>query len=216
MKKTALLLATFCLIASAATAQPSQLAKGNILTGVSSTLALGGSESSDLMAFGFTTVKYKYGSDPAEASYKLTSYNILPRGGYFIIDNLAAGLEVIISGYTEKDVEDDDKWKESTMGVGPFVRYYYPLEKFYPFAEAEFLFGSCKESYYSDDDVEKYPFIHFGVYLGASMPLGDKVTFDASIGYIRTQYTWDYEEMDTDAKEMYSGIGIRFGFSIYL
>ena len=213
MKKTALLLATFCLIASAATAQPSQLAKGNILAGVSSTLALGGSESSDLMAFGFTTVKYKYGSDPAEASYKLTSYNILPRGGYFIIDNLAAGLEVIISGYTEKDVDDDDVYKESTLGVGPFVRYYYPLEKFYPFAEAEFLFGSCKEGW---GDGEKYPFIHFGIYLGASMPLGDIVTFDASLGYIRTQYTWTYEETSMDAKEIYSGIGIRFGFSIYL
>lgn len=214
MKKTALFLAALCLIVTAATAQPPQLAKGNILAGVSSTLALGGSESSDLMCFGFTTVKYKYGSDPAEAEYKYTTYNLLPKGGYFIIDNLVAGLEVIISGYTEKDVEDDDTWKESTMGVGPFVRYYYPLEKFYPFAEAEFLFGSCKETWY--DDVEKYPFIHFGVYLGASMPLGDMVTFDAALGYIRTQYTWEDVEDGGDFKEIYGGIGIKFGFSIFL
>jgi len=214
MKKTALFLAAFCLIVSAATAQPPQLAKGKILAGVSSTLAFGGSESSDLMGFGFTTVKYKYGSDPAEASYKLTSYNILPRGGYFIIDNLAAGLEVIISGNTEKDVDDSDTYKESTMGVGPFVRYYYPLEKFYPFAEAEFLFGSCKDGYGGDDN--KYPFIHFGIYLGGSMPLGDMVTFDASVGYIHTQYTWEDVEVSDNVKEIYSGIGIKFGFSIFL
>jgi len=214
MKKTALFLAAFCLIVSAATAQPPQLAKGKILAGVSSTLALSGSESSDLMGFGFTTVKYKYGSDPAEASYKLTSYNILPRGGYFIIDNLAAGLEVIISGNTEKDVDDSDTYKESTMGVGPFVRYYYPLEKFYPFAEAEFLFGSCKDGY--EGSVDKYPFIHFGIYLGGSMPLGDMVTFDASVGYIHTQYTWEDVEVSDNVKEIYSGIGIKFGFSIFL
>ncbi|MRR19085.1 hypothetical protein EG827_02735 [bacterium] len=214
MKKLTLLIAALCFIASTATAQPSQLAKGNFLAGISSTLALGGSESSDLMAFGFTTVKYKYGSDPAEAEYKLTCFNILPRGGYFIIDNLAAGLEVIISGYTEKDVDDDDTYKESTMGVGPFVRYYYPLEKFYPFAEAEFLFGSCKEGWYNED--EKYPFISFGIYLGAAMPLGDMVTFDAAVGYMSTQYKWDEVEGGGDIKEIYGGIGIKFGFSIYL
>ncbi|MDZ7635735.1 MAG: hypothetical protein U5L72_15390 [Bacteroidales bacterium] len=214
MKKTLLSIAVFCFLALTATAQAPQLAKGNYLAGVSSTLALGGSESSDFMSLGFMTTKYKYGSDPAETEYKYTVYNLLPKGGYFIIDNLVAGLEIVISGYTEKDVEEDDTFKESTIGIGPFVRYYYPLEKFYPFAEAEFLFGSCKETWYGDDD--KYPFINFGIFVGAAMPLGDKVTFDAAIGYARTQYTWDDVEGGGSDKEIYCGIGIRFGFSIYL
>ncbi|MCK7535933.1 MAG: hypothetical protein MZV63_35580 [Marinilabiliales bacterium] len=62
-------------------------------------------------------------------------------------------MKLLITGYTEKDVEDDDTWKESTIGIGPFVRYYYPLEKIYPFAEAEtILLGSCKETWYDGDD----------------------------------------------------------------
>ena len=49
------------------------------------------------------------------------------------------------------------------------------------------------------------------------MPLGDKVTFDAAVGYARTQYTWEgVEGGGEDNKEIYSGIGIRFGFSVYL
>ena len=214
MKKFTLSLAVLCFIASTAIAQTTQLEKGSILAGVSSTLTLGGSESSDLMGFGFMTTKYKYGSDPAEAEYKTTVYNFLPKGGYFIIDNLVAGLEIILSGYTETDVDDDETYRESTMGIGPFVRYYYPLEKFYPFAEAEFLVGSCKESWYEDE--EKYPFYNFGIFVGAAMPLGDKVTFDAAIGYARTQYKWEGMEGGEDNTEIYSGIGIRFGFSIYL
>ncbi len=90
--------------------------------------------------------KDKYGSE-TEADYTTTTWNILPKAGYFIIDNLVAGLEVVVSGYVEKDVDDDDTWKESLMGAGPFVRYYYPLDKFAPFAEAEALFGRYKDKW---------------------------------------------------------------------
>lgn len=213
MKKILLLFASICIVVSGLEAQ-TQLEKGKILAGVTSTLAMGGSEGSELFGIGFATTKYKYGSDDPESRYKSFTYNILPKGGYFIIDNLAAGLEIALSGYRETDVEDDDVYKMSTLGIGPFVRYYYPLESIYPFAEAEVLFGSHKDTW--GDEVEKYPMFIFGLSLGAAVPIGEMVTFDGSIGYSHATWSWEDVEDGGTTKEICSGIAIRIGFSIYL
>jgi hypothetical protein len=211
MKKTSLFIAALCIIAVSVSAQP-QLKKGTLLTGVSSTMKLGGSEGSELLGLGFSTTSYKTGSDPAEAAYKYFNYNILPQAGYFFMDNLAAGLEIVISGYSEKDVEDNDKWNESTFGIGPFVRYYYPLEKLYPYAEAEILFGSYSDSWYED----KAGMMLFGLSVGAAIPLGEMVTFDVLAGYSRASYNYK-EQLEMDAyKEICGGFGIKLGFCIYL
>lgn len=215
MKKITLLIAVFCLIAGSAIAQPAQLAKGNIMVGLTSTMAFGGSEGSEFMGLGFVTEKWQQGSGQPEAEYKLTTYNFLPKGGYFIIDNLVAGLEVVVSGYKEKAVDDGDTYTELTLGIGPFVRYYYPLEKFYPFAEAEAIFGSYKETWQGEDD-DKEGFTMFGLSLGAAFPLADKITFDVAAGYLRTAYKWAGVEGGEDGKYIYGGLGVRMGFSIYL
>ncbi|MCU0457847.1 MAG: hypothetical protein MUE37_01990 [Bacteroidales bacterium] len=213
MKKILLLFASICIVVSGLQAQ-TQLEKGKILAGVTSTLAMGGSEGSELFGLGFGSTKYKHGSEAPETHYKSFTYNILPKGGYFVMDNLVAGLEIALSGHRERDVEDDDVYKMSDLGFGPFVRYYYPLEKIYPFAEAELLFGSHRDTW--GDEVEKYPMLIIGFSLGAALPLGEMVTVDGSIGYTRAQWTWEDVEEGGSNKEICSGLGIRIGFSIYL
>jgi hypothetical protein len=178
MKKISLLFAVLCLVASDAAAQ---LEKGNIMLGATSTIAMGGGWGSELMSLNFSKIKYKQGSTTEDA-YKTTSYNFLPKRGYFIMDNLVAGLEVVVSGYIEKDVDDDDTWKQSLLAVGPFVRYYYPLDKIYPFAEIEALFGSDKDIWLGDE--EKSSIFLFSGSLGVAVPLGEKVIFDAQAGTI--------------------------------
>lgn len=220
MKKMLLLFTVFCLIASTATAQAPQLGKGNFMLGVTSTLSVGGSRDSQVFGLAFGTEKWEYGSDYPTSEYKFTAYNFLPKAGYFIIDNLVAGLEIVLTGYSEEDLSDGDKSKESTMGIGPFVRYYYPLGKFYPFAEVEALFGTCKEEYdYGQADADEYKdaLTMFGIYLGAALPLGDKITIDASAGYNRAAYKWDYEEEEGGSgTDVIAGFGLKIGFSIYL
>ena len=216
MKKTLLSIAALCLIVSGTTGQTTPLEKGKLMGGISSTIAFGGAYGSELMSLGFATTSYKH-DGTTEASYKTTVYNFLPKAGYFVIDNLAAGLEILISGYSEKDVDDGDTWKESTVGIGPFVRYYYPLEKIYPFAEAKTIFGSCKETEW-DGDEEKSGLFMFGIYLGAAIPIVEHVTIDFSAGYSRASYKYTYEGEggDEDVSEIHGGFGIGFGISIYL
>ena len=210
-----ILLTVAVLLASLATitAQP-QLEQGNLMLGTTSTVALSGSISSELMSLGFIKIRYRYDSDPAEDAFKLTSYNFLPKAGYFVIDNLSAGLQIVASGYTETDLEYDETYKQRTIGIGPFVRYYYPLDKFYPFAEAELLFGTVRESWYSDD--EKTPFGMVGLMVGAALPLGDNVTFDAAAGYLRSSMKNTNPETDEKVLFITSGFSLRMGFTIYL
>lgn len=210
-----ILLTVAVLLASLATitAQP-QLEQGNLMLGTTSTVALSGSISSKLMSLGFIKIRYRYDSDPAEDAFKLTSYNFLPKAGYFVIDNLSAGLQIVASGYTETDLEYDETYKQRTIGIGPFVRYYYPLDKFYPFAEAELLFGTVRESWYSDD--EKTPFGMVGLMVGAALPLGDNVTFDAAAGYLRSSMKNTNPETDEKVLFITSGFCLRMGFTIYL
>ncbi len=213
MKEILLTVAVLLVSIATITAQP-QLEKGRILLGATSTVALSGSVSSEFLSLGFIKATYKYGSEPAEDAFKRTSYNILPKAGYFVIENLAAGLQAVVSGYTEKDLEYDDTYKQNTIGIGPFVRYYYPLDKFYPFAEAEMLFGTEKEPWYGDD--EKTPFIMFGISVGAALPLGDNVTFDAAAGYLRSSLKNTDAETEDEVHFITSGFCLRMGFTIYL
>lgn len=212
MKKTVLLFAAACLVATVAIGQPVQLQKGKIMAGVTSTISLCGSWGSELMSINFSSVKHKYGSDPAEVDYKKTAYNILPKGGYFIMDNLVAGLEIVLSGEKEKDTDDGDVYKESMLGAGPFVRYYYPLEKFYPFAEAEAVFGTYKTDWGGDGYNEGMSMVGIGI--GAAYPLGEKVTFDAVVGWSRT--CWKYDGEVGVEREIHGGFGLKMGFSVYL
>jgi len=214
MKKPALLITALFVAALSLGAQP-QLKKGNLLLSVTSTISMDGAWGSELMSLGFSNTKYKYGSDPAEDAYKCTHYNLLPRAGYFVMDNLAVGLEAVISGYKEKSANDYDNWSESMFGAGPFARYYYPRDKYYPYGEIETLFGSEKSGY--NDNDYKSGFFLFGIYLGAAVPLGEKVTFDTQIGYTRMTYSHKgtgVEDMDT--KEITGGVVLKMGFSVYL
>ncbi|MBE0679364.1 MAG: hypothetical protein IH592_11430 [Bacteroidales bacterium] len=214
MKKLILLFAAVCLVASAAIAQPVQLQKGKILTGVTSTMSMCGSWDSQIFGVGITKTKYKYGST-TEAAYTSIIFNLLPKAGYFFMDNLAGGLELALSGALDKDIDDGDKDRESMFAIGPFVRYYYPLDKFYPFAEAEAMFGSWAEGE-PGDPYSKEGFFMFGIYVGAAYPMGDKVTFDAMLGYSRASWSWEAFEGEGTEKEMEGGLAIKAGFTIYL
>ncbi len=209
MKRTALLL-VLCLAISSVNAQ---MGKGRIIAGVSSTFHLSdfASTGSDLAGFGFLTSKAT-----GEDRYKSTFLNLLPRAGYFVIDNLAVGLDIVLSTSSEKNNETDYKYKGSMISAGPFARYYYPLEKFYPFAELNTSFGSHKDTfnYGSGDSEEKYGLFTIGGGIGAACPLGERVTFDTMLGY--TSMTFKEKGLSGEPyKVTDGGIMLKMGFIVF-
>lgn len=214
MKKAILLFAAIAFVAASVIAQPVQLEKGKIMTGVTSTISMCQPWGSELFGLGFTKTKYKYGTSTYDDHTSVT-FNILPKAGYFFMDNLAGGIAVVLTGSMEKDLDDGDKYRESLIAAGPFVRYYYPLDKFYPFAEAEMMLGSWAEGEPGDMHHKEKMFM-FGIYVGAALPLGEKVTLDGMMGYSRTAWAWDAYEGEGTDKQISGGLGIRVGFTIYL
>jgi hypothetical protein len=207
-------------VAYSAMAQPPQLEKGNIFLGVTSTASMGGSWGSDLMSIGMMHSKYTSGSDSYN-EHKVRSFSLIPKGGYFITDNLSAGLEILFVRSSNQYIDSEGKWTQTTFAAGPWVRYYYPLEKVYPFAELEVTAGTCAEKYPSsggDPDVFRYSVFNTGLSLGVAVPLADMVTLDILAGYSRSvnRHKDDNEGEDYDSREIYAGPVIRVGFTIFL
>lgn len=118
-------------------------------------------------------------------------------------------------------VDSQGKITETSFAAGPWVRYYYPLEKVYPFAELEVMAGTCVEKYPTsgnEPDVYRYSLFSPGFSLGVAVPLGDMVTFDIQAGYMWSVWgsTEWYEGEETDLREIYSGPAIMVGFSVFL
>ena len=205
MKKFCLLItAIFLLSFNAAQAQ---LEKGKIMTGVASTISIGGAWGSEMMSLGFLS---------SEGDYKETIVNLLPRGGYFIMDNLVVGLDVVTSLYTEKSSSTDDKWTQNMFGGGPFTRYYYPLETIYPFGELSVVFGQEVDKYKSASYENEDKMNVFMAVLGAGVakPIAERATLDIMAGY--SHVIWTHVDAVENGKETCSGLIIKAGFTVYL
>jgi hypothetical protein len=207
MKKLCLLIPVFCLLLF----QPvnAQFEKGRIMGSITSTVGLG-DFGTDLMNLGFTTEKIKYSNGDVNQTYKTIGFNLLPKAGLFIIDNLAIGADLLVNFISKKSTDGNYKDTESMVAVGPFVRYYLPLGKIYPFAEANVDFGFWKEKWSNgSNSEEKQALLIYGFGIGAAKCLGENVMIDALVGY--SAQTWKDE---TDDKYIYGTIGLRVGFTL--
>lgn len=87
--------------------------------------------------------KQKIGSTVAsgtENSY--LNFNYQPKVGYFVINNLVAGLFVDLRYYSDKYKNDSYFYKSTTFIIGPFVKYYLPVTgALKPYAEGQIGFG---------------------------------------------------------------------------
>jgi opacity protein-like surface antigen len=202
-----------------------QTEKGKVLLGISSRyslLPLGeGLSYPDMMTLGFSTIKYKSdaaGEEESEST-KFTCFNFTPKAGYFVIDNLALGLDVNIGLSSMKESYDTHDYKSSgsMLSAGPFVRYYFPVEKILPYIEAGASLGSAKSTYESDNDNDEYKSSvnSFMGGAGIAILLGDKVTLDFMAGYISMTMK-DKEDNPDNERTVFGTLGFKFGVVVFL
>lgn len=216
MKRIALLMIALGVLNLSRTEAQTQ--QGKIMVGVSSALSLTGT-GSNLMSFGYSTTKYKsnasgYTSPPSD---KVTSFNLLPRIGYFALENLAIGLDVnfIYSKSEYAGYYSNNQTVTSTLfGAGPFVRYYIPVGKVLPFLEGDGVFGGVS-SKMNNNSANKSSFLALSGGVGIAASLGDKVTFDAMVGYNSLVVKATQNNPDNE-REVTGTIGLKLGFTVYL
>ena len=218
MRKLAL--TTFFLFAISLGLLNAQTTKGSILLGASSTLNLANGETdTDIMGIGFSTVKYKsdaQGYNEPDPD-KINSFNLSPKVGYFIIDNLALGLDFSYALSKRTNGATEVKNTAQLFSVGPFIRYYYPTPRVLPFAELYGAFGTLKNTFESNvgDNVTKSGVTTLGVGAGIAVPLSEKFTFDVSLGY-RSTIVKLKEDNPNDNRTVTGTFGLKLGVAFFI
>lgn len=187
-----------------------QTSKGNVMLGLSPVISLTG-YGSDMASLGFSSIKYKSDEGDSDGD-KMTNFGLIPEVGYFVIDDLAVGLDINVS-YTSSKSEEGDKSSTSYMAAGPFVRYYFPMTKVSPFIELNSSFGKHVDKY--EDEDFKTNITSLGGVVGLAFPLGEKVTFDFAAGY-NSLMLKEPEDNEANAKTIIGTIGFRFGVVVFL
>ena len=191
-----------------------QINKGRMLIGISTSFTYV-NFGSDLMSLGFTSIKQKSDApgyvepDPS----KMTTINLLPKFGDFVINNLAVGLDACIASSVQKS--DQSKYSTTYFGLGPFVRYYIKGNKIMPFFEVSSLFGSITDKTTSQyyDSTDKIRMMSIGGGVGIAVKLADKVTFDILAGY--NSMSGKLKENNPNNERTVQGtIGCKLGFVI--
>jgi hypothetical protein len=167
------------------------------------------------MNIGFGTQTYKSDDGEDSSPTKLLNFNLMPRVGYFFANNLLLGIDLTIASV--RQTEDVYKYTISTLGAGPFVRYYIPLEKVMPFFELDGSFGRVKYKYTMDqnEDESKSSLNSIGGGVGVAFPLGRIVTFDMLVGYSHMVLK-DKEDNDNNYRDIANSAGVKVGFTILL
>ncbi|MBW6492593.1 MAG: porin family protein [Lentimicrobium sp.] len=202
-----------------------QTEQGKVFLGISSRFSLlpleEGLSYPDMMTLGFSTIKFKSDASGEEESeaMKFNCFNFTPKAGYFIIDNLALGLDINLGLSSMKETYDEDDYKSTgtMLSVGPFLRNYFPLEKALPYIEAGASLGALKSGYEYDSESEEYKSNLNSVMggIGIAAPLGDKVAVDFLVGYFSTTVK-DKEDNPDNERTVIGTLGLKFGVVVFL
>jgi len=196
-----------------------QTNQGRILIGASSAVSLTGMPSG-LGGISYSSIQQKSDKEGFQEPDTETwlSFNLMPKVGYFIIDNLVAGLDFNFA-LDSKEYSGTTR-SQSAFAVGPFVRYYIPTPKVKPFFELNSSFGAIydKTEYdndFRDDSESENGLMSIGGGAGIAVPLGKRVMFDALAGY--TSLTTEALENNEDNRRVvFNTYGIELGFTIML
>ncbi len=193
-----------------------QMEKGRIMTGMASSLNRENFDS-DFANLSFSGSKSVSPSGDETEGTKTTGFNLIPSAGYFIIDNLAAGLNLLVS-YNKYDLGGSLEQKNTHLHLSavPFVRYYYPVGKICPFAEVSAGIGTSMQKSVTTHGENKYTWAvtSFGGGAGVALPVGSRVTFDIMAGYSWICYKREVQE-DVIVKDMRGSFGLKMGFMVY-
>ena len=165
----------------------------------------------------------KYGD--IEDKYSYFDFDFQPKIGYTVIDNLPIGLYMDVDYYREKAKDDNDKYKETTVSVGPFIRYYFLKDKkFKPFAEGLIGFGFYRAADKTEADndwnvFDKEGYFTYRIGGGASYFFNDYIAADLFMGFNHEGWTVmdeSVEDRSSDTKYLYNEFLMQIGIVVML
>lgn len=160
---------------------------------------------------GFSTQKIQtpVANDPNKTvitERRSTSITFNPKIGFFITDGFAIGLDADINNTVSRDRQDNVKSTSSYFTIGPYARYYFPVNLF---LEGGAGIGNGKNFYgYGESKVFRY-----SVGAGFAAFLNDNIALEPMIRYSVLNFT---RSNNNDYRTKNGGLEIALGFQIYL
>lgn len=153
----------------------------------------------------------EFDGDELDSETTITTINFSTDASYFVIDNLAVGLELMIGSTKDKTEEGGDEFEytTSTFGVLPQATYYFTDGEFVPFAGAKVGYLSSG----GEEDEDKFSGIAFGAEVGVAYFINNNISIDLMVEYLNSTLSNKEEE---DYKLKNNTIGVGIGFSIFL
>lgn len=134
-----------------------------------------------------------------------TTLSLSPSVGYFVSNNFVMGLSIQLRS---TKIED---YTVSTIGAGPFARYYFGSSNINPFIQGEFGISSSTAKLGTQSS--KSSGFGYGIGGGVAFILTENVALNAVLEYGGTT---EKDPDDSRSKTTIAGIYLGLGFSVHL
>ncbi|MEL7586207.1 MAG: outer membrane beta-barrel protein [Prolixibacteraceae bacterium] len=173
-----------------------QTEKGKVLFGGSSNL-------------NFFTMKTESGSG---GSNKSSGFNMSPYAGYFIANGLAAGAEIPIFHYWS------DNYKTTSLGVGPFLKYYVGEKKVKPYLLGAIELRKSKNKMETDAFRSDYTYNNFiwKFGAGAGIFINENTALDLGLHYMHEDFKAKTKQETAYDKGDSRDLSLTIGFTFIL
>ncbi|MDM1296890.1 outer membrane beta-barrel protein [Empedobacter falsenii] len=193
-----------------------QTQKNNWVVGASSVL-------------GFNSSQYNYKNtygNGQDFENKFRQFDINVMGGYFVINNLAVGLDLSYRNSVNtwdvfrfdpagNSISIEQKSKGNSISLMPLVSYYFANDsKFYPYLSAGAGFNTSKYKYYTDDDYDsnnKNDAFIWKVKGGVSYFITPSIALDFGLSYDQVKY-----DNDEYTQNSVNTFGANVGLKLFL
>ena len=176
--------------------------------------------------FNFNSTNSKFKTDNFESDPDTnTQLSFLPSAGYFVIDNLAVGLQVQIANFKSESTFDagggdtfESEFTTKSTSINPFVRYYFGSNSIRPYVQGQLGFGGStlkSETSGSNDDESKNSLFLYGGFGGVAFFINEHVSIDVGINYTSTRLK-DKDDPRDDVRTVSNTFGFGAGFNIFL
>ncbi|NOS91469.1 MAG: autotransporter outer membrane beta-barrel domain-containing protein [Cyclobacteriaceae bacterium] len=145
------------------------------------------------------------------SSYNVESFFFQPRVGYFVMDNLSAGIGIAYSSRKETYKVSSFYFSSNSISATPFVRYY--LSKFY--FEGSLGFGSTQsEDNFNNGNVStrKGSINNWALVGGYTFLLNKYVAIEPQVGYQKVVQSTD----GSNYSQTNSGFFLQLGVQVYI
>ncbi len=201
-----------------------QTERGTFIGGLASRLDFNASSTNTFGGLAIGTTKLKSDNEDGDDEERFVAFNLNPRMGVFVIDNLAMGADLSWSHSRTSEDFDGDEYitNNSAITAGPFIRYYLPTTigsgaKSRMYVESSGSWGQLKfrSDYNGGEDEIKYGMVNYGAAAGISSFFGKRFALDVQVGYEYFHLKIRQDNPD-NLRTVQNGLALNFGFSYFL